>query len=64
MLVDPIPHNAVVELDGSATRGPRWRRRVRQPAADDPDLEAEGTEEKVAGKIQKKVGDIEKVIEK
>lgn len=33
-------------------------------AADDPELEAEGTDEKVAGKIQKKVGDIEKVIEK
>jgi uncharacterized protein YjbJ (UPF0337 family) len=30
----------------------------------DPDLEAEGTGEKVAGKVQKKVGDIEKVIEK
>lgn len=30
----------------------------------DPDLEAEGTDEKVGGKIQKKVGDIEKVFEK
>jgi uncharacterized protein YjbJ (UPF0337 family) len=30
----------------------------------DPALENEGTDEKVAGKIQKKVGDIEKVFEK
>jgi uncharacterized protein YjbJ (UPF0337 family) len=29
-----------------------------------PDLEAEGHGEKVAGKVQKKVGDVEKVIEK
>jgi uncharacterized protein YjbJ (UPF0337 family) len=29
-----------------------------------PDLEAEGQYEKVAGKIQKKVGDIEKVLKK
>jgi uncharacterized protein YjbJ (UPF0337 family) len=29
-----------------------------------PNLEAEGQDEKVAGKIQKKVGDIEKVVEK
>jgi uncharacterized protein YjbJ (UPF0337 family) len=29
-----------------------------------PNLEEEGTEEKVAGKVQKKVGDIEKVFEK
>jgi uncharacterized protein YjbJ (UPF0337 family) len=33
-------------------------------ATNDPDLEAEGQDEKVAGKIQKKVGDIEKVFEK
>lgn len=33
-------------------------------ATNDPDLEAEGTDEKVAGKIQKKVGDVEKVFEK
>jgi uncharacterized protein YjbJ (UPF0337 family) len=30
----------------------------------DPDLEAEGTGEKVAGKIQNKVGDVKKVFEK
>jgi uncharacterized protein YjbJ (UPF0337 family) len=29
-----------------------------------PDLEAEGKGEKHAGKVQKKVGDIEKVLEK
>jgi uncharacterized protein YjbJ (UPF0337 family) len=29
-----------------------------------PDLEAEGTDEKLGGKIQKKVGDVEKVFEK
>ncbi len=29
-----------------------------------PVLEGEGTDEKVAGKIQKKVGDVEKVFEK
>ena len=33
-------------------------------ATKNPNLEAEGTDEKVGGKIQKKVGDIEKVIEK
>jgi uncharacterized protein YjbJ (UPF0337 family) len=33
-------------------------------ATGNPDLEAEGQDEKVAGKIQKKVGDIEKVFEK
>ena len=33
-------------------------------ATNNPDLEAEGTGEKVAGKIQKKVGDVEKVFEK
>jgi uncharacterized protein YjbJ (UPF0337 family) len=31
---------------------------------DDPNLQDEGTVEKVAGKVQKKVGDIEKVFEK
>jgi uncharacterized protein YjbJ (UPF0337 family) len=30
----------------------------------DPDLESEGTGEKLGGKIQKKVGDVEKVFEK
>jgi uncharacterized protein YjbJ (UPF0337 family) len=30
----------------------------------DPELEAEGQDEKVAGKVQKKVGQIEKVFEK
>ncbi len=29
-----------------------------------PDLEEEGTGEKIAGKVQKKIGQIEKVIEK
>ena len=33
-------------------------------ATNNPDLEAEGQDEKVGGKIQKKVGDIEKVLEK
>jgi uncharacterized protein YjbJ (UPF0337 family) len=33
-------------------------------AINNPDLEAEGTDEKVAGKIQKKVSDIETVFEK
>lgn len=33
-------------------------------ATNNPNLEAEGTDESVAGKIQKKVGDIEKVFEK
>ena len=32
--------------------------------AHNPDLEVEGTAEKVGGKVQKKAGDIEKVIEK
>ena len=33
-------------------------------ATNNPNLEAEGQGEKVGGKIQKKVGDIEKVFEK
>jgi uncharacterized protein YjbJ (UPF0337 family) len=33
-------------------------------ATNNPDLEAEGQDEKVGGKIQKKVADIEKVFEK
>jgi uncharacterized protein YjbJ (UPF0337 family) len=33
-------------------------------ATNNPDLEDEGTIEKIGGKVQKKVGDIEKVIEK
>jgi uncharacterized protein YjbJ (UPF0337 family) len=31
-------------------------------ATNDPDLEAKGTAEKVGGKIQKKVGDVEKAL--
>jgi uncharacterized protein YjbJ (UPF0337 family) len=30
----------------------------------DPDLEGEGIGEKIAGKVQKKIGQVEKVIEK
>jgi len=33
-------------------------------ATNNPDLEAEGTDERIGGKIQKKVGDIKKVFEK
>jgi uncharacterized protein YjbJ (UPF0337 family) len=33
-------------------------------ATNNPALEDEGTDEKVAGKVQKKVGDVEKVFEK
>lgn len=33
-------------------------------ATNDPNKAAEGTDEKLGGKIQKKVGDIEKVFEK
>jgi uncharacterized protein YjbJ (UPF0337 family) len=33
-------------------------------ATNNPDLETEGTAEKIGGKVQKKVGDIEKVVEK
>jgi len=33
-------------------------------ATNSPALEDEGTDEKVAGKVQKKVGDVEKVFEK
>jgi uncharacterized protein YjbJ (UPF0337 family) len=29
-----------------------------------PDLEAEGTDQKIGGKVQQKIGDIEKVFEK
>jgi uncharacterized protein YjbJ (UPF0337 family) len=31
-------------------------------ATDNPELEAEGQDEKVAGKVQKKVGQVEKVL--
>ena len=31
-------------------------------AVGNPDVEAEGTGEKVAGKVQKKIGDVEKVV--
>jgi len=40
---------------------------IKEKAGDftnNPDLEAEGKAEKFAGKIQKKVGQVEKVIEK
>ena len=30
----------------------------------DPDLEVEGLGEKIAGKVQKKIGQVEKIIEK
>ena len=30
----------------------------------DPDLEGEGIGEKIAGKVQKKIGQVEKVVEK
>jgi uncharacterized protein YjbJ (UPF0337 family) len=33
-------------------------------AIDNPDLETEGQAEKIAGKLQQKVGDIEKIVEK
>lgn len=33
-------------------------------ATNNPDLEAEGTAEKVGGKVQKKVADVEKVVKK
>ena len=33
-------------------------------AINNPNLETEGSSEKLGGKIQKKVGDIEKVVEK
>jgi uncharacterized protein YjbJ (UPF0337 family) len=32
-------------------------------ATDNPDLETEGAAEKIGGKVQKKIGDIEKVFE-
>ena len=31
-------------------------------ATNDPDMEGEGTGEKVGGKVQKKVGDVEKAV--
>ena len=31
-------------------------------ATNDPDLEDEGTAEKIGGKVQKKIGDVEKVV--
>lgn len=33
-------------------------------ATNDPDLEAQGIDEKLGGKIQKKIGDVKKVFEK
>jgi uncharacterized protein YjbJ (UPF0337 family) len=34
----------------------------RAPYPENPDLEADGTGEKVAGKVQKKIGELEKVV--
>jgi len=48
---------AVHELKGKV------KERVGQ-ATNDPNLAAEGSDEKLGGKIQKKVGDIKKVFEK
>lgn len=48
---------AVHELKGSA------KEKVGR-ATKNPNLEAEGSDEKLGGKIQKKVGDVEKVFEK
>lgn len=31
---------------------------------DDPELETEGVGEKIAGKVQEKIGEVEKVVEK
>ncbi|MGA2771060.1 MAG: CsbD family protein [Bryobacteraceae bacterium] len=45
------------ELKGKA-------KKVAGQATNNPDLEAEGQGENLAGKIQKKVGQIEKVLEK
>ena len=33
-------------------------------AIDDPDQEAKGQDEKIAGKIQKKIGQVERIFEK
>jgi uncharacterized protein YjbJ (UPF0337 family) len=41
--------------------------RVKETAGrliDDPELEAEGKGEKIAGKLQEKIGQVEKVLEK
>jgi uncharacterized protein YjbJ (UPF0337 family) len=48
---------AVHELKGTV------KEKVGQ-ATNNPNLQDEGTAEKVAGKIQKKIGDVEKVFEK
>ncbi len=50
-------HGAVHEAKGAI------KEKIGQ-LTNDPNLEAEGTDEKVGGKIQKKVGDVEKVFEK
>jgi uncharacterized protein YjbJ (UPF0337 family) len=50
-------HGAVHEAKGAV------KEKVGQ-ATNNPALEDEGTDEKVAGKVQKKVGDVEKVFEK
>jgi uncharacterized protein YjbJ (UPF0337 family) len=43
------------------------KRKVKEKAGqltNNPDLEAEGQDEKIGGKVQKKIGQVEKVLEK
>jgi uncharacterized protein YjbJ (UPF0337 family) len=52
------------KIEGAAHEAKGAAKKKVGHALNKPDLEAEGNSEKVAGKIQKKVGDVEKVIEK
>ena len=53
--------------DEAAGKGHELKGKLKEKAgraADDPNLEEEGKDEKAAGKLRKKIGQIEKVFEK
>lgn len=51
------------KIEGAAHEAKGKIKEVVGGATNNPDLQAEGTAEKLAGKVQGKVGDVEKVFE-
>lgn len=52
------------KVEGGAKQASGKVKEVAGRAVGNPDLEARGTTEKAAGKVQSKVGDIKKVVDK
>ena len=52
------------EIAGTVNEGKRKLKEKVGQITNDPDLEVEGLGEKIAGKVQKKIGQVEKAIEK